>query len=67
MSINVNTTTVAAALRRELLRLARTEEDRAAAEAAEVPYWSTCPPSVLGHRAAAVILRADADSLLATR
>jgi hypothetical protein len=64
MSITAGTTENAAALRRELLRLARAEEDRAATEAARVPYWSTCPPSVQGHRAAAAILRADADTLL---
>ena len=59
------TASVASALRRELLRLARAEDDRAAAEAAKVPYWAACPPSVLGHRAAAATLRADADSFLA--
>ncbi|MCW2780343.1 MAG: hypothetical protein JWR35_792 [Marmoricola sp.] len=66
MSINISPAVLAAALRRELLRLARAEEDRAAAEAAKVPYWATCPPSVQGHRAAAGILRATADSFLAT-
>jgi hypothetical protein len=53
------------ALRRALLRLAREEEDRAATEAAAVPYWTAGPPSILGHRAAAAILRAQADELLA--
>jgi hypothetical protein len=53
------------ALRRALLRLAREEEDRAATEAAAVPYWTVGPPSILGHRAAAAILRAQADELLA--
>jgi hypothetical protein len=55
------------AVRRELLRLAREEDDRAATEAAGVPYWSACPPSIQGHRAAAKILRASADMLLAER
>jgi hypothetical protein len=67
MSIDLSTTAIAAALRRELLRLARAEDDRASAEAAKVPYWAACPPSVQGHRAAAAILRADADSLLTAR
>jgi hypothetical protein len=57
-------TEVKAALRRELLNLAQVEQDRAASEAAAVPYWSPCPPSVVGHRAAAAALRADADTLL---
>jgi len=50
-------------LRLELLRLARHEDDLAAAEGAEVPYWATCPPSVLGHRTAAAALRAEADRI----
>jgi hypothetical protein len=65
MSINITATMLDAALRRELLRLARAEEDQAAAEAAKVPYWAGYPSSVLGHRAAAAILRADADRFLA--
>ena len=63
MSTNVSSP-VASALRRELLRLARAEDDRAAAEAAKIPYWAACPPSVLGHRVAAATLRADADNFL---
>lgn len=62
------TTTVApdtGVLRRELLRLARHEENQAAMEAAAVPYWSVGPPSIQGHRAAAAILRVEADKLLA--
>lgn len=55
---------VASALRQELLRLARAEDDRAAADAAKVGYWSACPPSVLGHRAAAAALRAHADNFV---
>jgi hypothetical protein len=65
MSVPTNTSQVDVALRRELLRLAREEEDRAATEAALVPYWSVGPPSIQGHRAAAAILRAQADKLLA--
>ncbi len=64
MSTTSSTIEIASALHRELHRIARTEEDRAATEAARVPYWSTCPPSVQGHRAAAAILRAEADRLL---
>jgi hypothetical protein len=55
---------VAATLRQELLRLAAFEEDLAAAEAANAPYWSPCPASVVGHRAAARALRDDADRFL---
>jgi len=66
MSTNVTSTLLAAALRRELLLLARAEDDQACTEAAKVPYWASYPPSVLGHRAAAAILRADADRFLAT-
>ncbi len=58
------TGSVAGSLRRELLRLAREEENQAAAEAATVPYWSVGPPTIQGHRAAAAILRAEADKLL---
>ena len=63
MSTNANTTDIKVALQRELHRLARVEDDRAANDAARVPYWSPCPPSVQGHRAAAAILRAEADLL----
>lgn len=48
-------------LRRTLLELARLEDDRAASEAATVPYWSPCPASVQAHRFAAEALRAAAD------
>lgn len=54
---------IVTALCRELRRVAKGEEDRAAAEAADTPYWSACPPSVLAHRAAARALRADAERL----
>lgn len=48
-----------AALCRELARLAAREEEAAATEAARIPYWAPCPPSVQGHRAAARALRSD--------
>jgi hypothetical protein len=62
--MNTLTSTVAAMIRRELLNLARIEEDRAADDAAAVPYWSHRPPSVAGHNAAAAALREAADRLL---
>lgn len=52
-------------LRLALLELARSEDERAADEAAAQPYWLPCPPSVQGHRAAAAALRDQADRLLA--
>ncbi len=58
-------TEVAAAVRQELLRLARLEDQLAADEAATVPYWAPCPTSVVGHRAAAQALRQEADQLAA--
>ena len=64
-AIRTTTSPVEKSLRRELLRLAREERDRAATEAAAVPYWSVGPPSIQGHRAAAAILRELADTLLA--
>jgi hypothetical protein len=48
---------------RELLRLARAEEEHAVTEAARVPYWAPCPSSVIAHRAAARVLREDAARL----
>jgi hypothetical protein len=66
MSATIHPDAIASALRRELLRLAHVEENLAADEAAKVPYWAPYPPTVLGHRAAAAALRADADSFLAT-
>lgn len=56
--------TLAMLMRKELLRLAKAEEDLAAAEAARVPYWSACPVSVIARRAAAQTLREDADRFL---
>jgi hypothetical protein len=64
-AIPTTTSPIADALRRALLRLAREEQDRAATEAAAVPYWSVGPASIQGHRAAAAILRAEADKPLA--
>lgn len=47
-----------------LLRLAKAETDLAAAEGAKVLDWAPHPPSVIGHRAAAALLVAEADALL---
>jgi hypothetical protein len=55
---------LAAAVRRELLRIAVREDDLAAAVAASVPYWAPHPPSVQAHRTAAAVLRSEADQLL---
>ena len=55
---------LAVRLRRELLRLAHREDELAADEAAKIPYWAPHPSSISGHRAAAQVLRADADQLL---
>jgi len=51
-------------LRSRLLRLAKAEDDRAADEAANVPYWAPLPASVTGHRAAAAVLRRAAEGFL---
>jgi hypothetical protein len=61
MEINRNpkSAELAAAVCRELLALARHEEDVAAAEASRSPYWAASPLSVVGHRSAARALRAD--------
>jgi len=59
------TSVLAMAVRRELLRIARHEEDLAAAEAAQVPYWAPYPASVQGHRAAAAALPTEADLMVA--
>jgi hypothetical protein len=48
-------------VRRVLLDLAQHEEHLATSEAAGVPYWRTLPPSVGEHRAAANVLRNEAD------
>ena len=63
MTFNPDTDAAGAAqlVRRLLLDLARHEEETAAREAAAVPYWQPHPSSVAGHRAAAVVLRGEAD------
>jgi hypothetical protein len=50
-------------VKRILIQLASDQENAAASEAAEVPYWKACPDSVRGSRAAARALRAVAESL----
>lgn len=50
--------------RRTLLELAKVEDDRAADEAALVPYWRPCSASVEAHRLAAEVLRSAADRFL---
>ena len=57
--------TMTSELRSALLKLARRQDDLAADEAAATPYWAPCPPSALGRRSAAAVLRAEADLLLA--
>lgn len=55
--------TLATQVRTVLLRLAKVENDLAADEAANVPYWRPCPSSVLERRAAARALLREADAL----
>jgi hypothetical protein len=55
-----------AALRQELLRLARLEEDCAAREAERAHYWEPTPETVVIHRRCAAALRTAADGLLTT-
>lgn len=52
------------ALRQELLRLARHEDDAASREAARVHYWEPTPVNVIVHRQCAAALRDAADELL---
>ena len=47
-------------LRQILLDLARRQDEIALTKAAQVPYWAPHPTSVIGHRAAAVALRSEA-------
>lgn len=54
------------AMRQELLRLARVEDDLADTEAASVHYWEPLPPTIQARRLAARLLRADADRFLST-
>jgi len=51
------------ALRQELLRLARQEDDAASREAARVQYWEPTPVTVVVHRRCAAALRDAADEL----
>jgi len=50
-----------------LIQLAKGQDELAANEAAATPYWDPCPPTVLGHRTAATLLRAEADRLATGR
>jgi hypothetical protein len=54
---------VSSVVREVLLRLARREDDAAAAEAASVPYWAPIPDTVVGRRRAAAALRAEAEDV----
>jgi hypothetical protein len=53
-----------AALRQELFRLARNEENVADREAGNVRYWEPMPVDVAVHQRCACVLRAAADQLL---
>ena len=64
MDTHTTGSTMTSELRSVLLELARRQDDLAADEAAATPYWAPCPPSVLGRRSAAAVLRAEADHLL---
>jgi hypothetical protein len=55
------------ALRDELRRIAKCEDDLAADESAQVPYWLPCPDSVNAHRIAAAALRRHAVSVTIAR
>ena len=46
-----------------LIQLAKRQDELAAPEAAATRYWPPCRPTVLGHRTAATLLRAEADRL----
>lgn len=50
-------------VRKILLSLAKRHDDLAADLAAATPYWTPCPPDVLGHRTAATALRESAELL----
>ena len=49
-----------------LIQLAKRQDELAATEAAATRYRAPCPPTVLGHRTAATLLRAEADRLATT-
>jgi hypothetical protein len=65
MTIDSPDTGMASKLRSILLEPARREDGLAANEAAATPYWSPAPVTVLGHRKAAALLRAEAAQFLA--
>lgn len=65
-TINIDTMT-AMLLRSRLLELARHQDELAAEEAMATPYWNPQPTSVHAHRAAASVLRAEADLFIAER
>jgi len=50
-------------VRRMLLKLADSQESRAAVEAAQVPSWAPCPEAIAGYRTAAFVLREVAATL----
>jgi hypothetical protein len=60
MSTNPATLTEIYAL---LVDLAGTEDSLACQESAAVPYWAPTPESAVGHRLAAIALRARAEAL----
>jgi len=65
MDIITTASTKTTTLRGLLLQLAKGQDELAASQAATTPYWEACPVSVIGHRAAAAALRAEADRLAA--
>lgn len=65
MSINQSDAATSSRLPGLLLDLARRQDQLAAEELASASYWSPGSESLLGHRAAAAILCAEANLLLA--
>jgi hypothetical protein len=61
---NPEENTIAVRLRQILFEMARREDNIALSEAEAVPYWAPHPASVIGHRAAAEVLRSEAGRLL---
>ncbi len=66
MKTDIIDTTTTTLLRSRLLELARHQDELAAEEAAATPYWEPQPTSAHAHRAAASLLRAEADLFIAT-
>ena len=66
MDTNAIDSTIAGLLRSRLLGLARRQDELAAGAAMATPYWKPQPTSVHAHRAAADVLRAEADLFLGT-